>query len=94
MKAELDVVVLRCGDLDATVAFYRALGLEFAEEQHGRGPRHFSTQLGTAVVELYPATDRFPADKATIGIVRDGPVPDDSLTDPDGRHVMVGGREV
>ena len=93
MSAELDVVVFRCADLDATLAFYEGLGLEFAEEQHGRGPRHFSTQLGQAVLELYPATDRFPVDQATIGIVTDGPLPGGPMTDPDGRHVMVRGRE-
>lgn len=72
MSAELDVVVLRCADLDATLAFYERLGLEFAEEQHGRGPRHFSTQLGAAVLELYPATDRFPIDQAPSASSRTG----------------------
>jgi hypothetical protein len=91
--AGIDAVVLRCADLDATRIFYEALGLEFMEERHGRGPRHLSTRLGEAVLELYPATDRFPVDGASVGIVTDGPVPGGPLTDPDGRHVMVRGRD-
>ena len=93
MKAELDVIVLRCADLDMTRNFYEDLDIEFNEERHGQGPRHFSTQFGSAVLELYPANERFPVDQATVGIVTDGPVPCGPLTDPDGRHVMVRGRE-
>ena len=93
MKVELDVIVLRCADLDMTRNFYEGLGIEFNEERHGQGPLHFSTQLGSAVLELYPASERFPVDHATVGIVTDGPVPGGPLTDPDGRHVMVRGSE-
>ncbi|MFN7587764.1 MAG: VOC family protein [Planctomycetota bacterium] len=53
---ELDHLVLRCHDLDRSRAFYEALGMAFAREQHGRGPLHFAYHLGTVVLELYPAT--------------------------------------
>jgi catechol 2,3-dioxygenase-like lactoylglutathione lyase family enzyme len=38
----LVALVLRCADVDTTAAFYRALGIELVEEQHGTGPRHLS----------------------------------------------------
>ena len=53
-----DLIVLRCADLEASRAFYEALGLEVIAEQHGNGPRHFSVQPGQLVLELYPLADR------------------------------------
>jgi catechol 2,3-dioxygenase-like lactoylglutathione lyase family enzyme len=52
----LDLLVLRCEDVDATGRFYAGLGLTWVEEQHGSGPRHLAGTLGPTVVELYPAT--------------------------------------
>lgn len=54
----LSLVVLRSGDLEASLAFYRALGLELVEERHGAGPIHYSCDfggLGSLVLELYAA---------------------------------------
>lgn len=53
----LDLVVLRCRDLELSKAFYELLGLSFKAEQHGSGPAHYSTRLGETVLELYPAAD-------------------------------------
>jgi len=39
----------------ATVAFYRAVGLELEEEDHGGGPVHFATELGPVHFAIYPA---------------------------------------
>lgn len=50
----VSLIVLRAADLDASLAFYQALGLTFQEEQHGRGPLHYSTQCGSLVLEIYP----------------------------------------
>lgn len=47
-------MVLRCSDLEASRAFYTALGLAFQTEQHGKGPVHYSCQLGDLILELYP----------------------------------------
>jgi lactoylglutathione lyase len=38
----LNLIVIRAADLDKSLAFYRALGLEFAQEQHGTGPVHYA----------------------------------------------------
>ena len=51
----LTLLVLRCGDLDASRRFYSALGLVLTTEQHASGPVHSSGQLGPTVLELYPA---------------------------------------
>jgi catechol 2,3-dioxygenase-like lactoylglutathione lyase family enzyme len=50
----LALIVLRCRDLQASRAFYTALGVSLAEEQHGSGPVHYAAELGDAVFELYP----------------------------------------
>jgi catechol 2,3-dioxygenase-like lactoylglutathione lyase family enzyme len=54
--ATLTLLVLRCGDLEASRRFYAALGLVLITEQHGSGPVHYSCQLGATVLELYPST--------------------------------------
>ena len=54
-EVSLSLLVLRCTNLRSTLNFYRLLGLNFTEEQHGKGPLHYSAALGEAVLELYPA---------------------------------------
>jgi lactoylglutathione lyase len=50
----LHLVVLRCADLEASRAWYAALGLTLAREQHDGGAPHYSTNVGFATLELYP----------------------------------------
>jgi lactoylglutathione lyase len=38
-----------------SLRFYRALGLQLTQEQHGNGPVHYACELGETVLELYPA---------------------------------------
>jgi catechol 2,3-dioxygenase-like lactoylglutathione lyase family enzyme len=61
MVHELQLLVLRCADLDASRRFYAALGLDLREERHGEGPVHWAARVGRAVVELYPADARGPS---------------------------------
>ena len=51
----ISLVVLRCSSVEKALAFYRALGLEFVEERHGRGPVHYASTVGDTVLEIYPA---------------------------------------
>jgi catechol 2,3-dioxygenase-like lactoylglutathione lyase family enzyme len=44
MIASLDHLVLTVRDIDATVKFYTALGMEFREQSHGRRALHFGRQ--------------------------------------------------
>jgi catechol 2,3-dioxygenase-like lactoylglutathione lyase family enzyme len=55
-KVALALVVLGCRNLDSSRRFYESLGLVFATERHGSGPLHYSSALGTTVLELYPAS--------------------------------------
>jgi len=50
----LNLLVLRCRDIEASRRFYEALGLSLTTEQHGAGPIHYSCQLGALLLELYP----------------------------------------
>ena len=53
-RPSLNLIVLRSASLDLALRFYGALGLEFTQEQHGKGPVHHSCLLGGMVLELYP----------------------------------------
>jgi lactoylglutathione lyase len=55
VMAQLNLLVLRCRDIEASRRFYEAVGLSFTTEQHGSGPTHYSCQLGALLLELYPA---------------------------------------
>ena len=52
---EMASLVLYAASLPATAAFYRALGLELEDEDHGEGPAHFATELGPVHFAIYPA---------------------------------------
>lgn len=56
MSLSLNLLVVRCRNLESSRSFYESLGLVFAREQHGAGPIHYSTQLGPTVLELYPTS--------------------------------------
>jgi predicted enzyme related to lactoylglutathione lyase len=53
---ELSLLVLKTHQPDQLRDFYQDLGLTFQEEQHGKGPVHFSTTIGQTVLEIYPLT--------------------------------------
>jgi lactoylglutathione lyase len=53
--AKLTLLVVRCQDVERSRRFYAALGLALTTEQHGSGPVHYSCELGSTVLELYPA---------------------------------------
>ena len=52
---EMASLVLYATSPPATAAFYRALGLDLADEDHGEGPVHFATELGAVHFAIYPA---------------------------------------
>ncbi len=51
----MNLIVLRTSTIEAMLAFYRAFGLTFVQEQHGTGAIHYSTQLGDVTMEIFPA---------------------------------------
>ena len=52
---EMASLVLYAADPGMTAAFYRAIDLELADEDHGEGPVHFATELGPVHFAIYPA---------------------------------------
>jgi predicted enzyme related to lactoylglutathione lyase len=53
----LTLLVLKTNQIQNVLAFYQKLDVEFVEEQHGNGPRHYAGKLGEIVFELYPAKE-------------------------------------
>jgi catechol 2,3-dioxygenase-like lactoylglutathione lyase family enzyme len=70
-KATLSLVVLKTRQVDGLRRFYGSLGIELAEEQHGKGPVHLAGRVGDVVLEVYPLTeDGTPVDATTrLGFV-------------------------
>jgi lactoylglutathione lyase len=70
--ARLNLVVLRCEDIDRAASFYAELGLRFEKHAHGTGPLHYACEESGLVFELYPASEKSPVTKsARIGFVVD-----------------------
>ncbi len=70
---ELKLIVLKTTQPDALRGFYTQLGFQFVEEQHGKGPVHFSAALGDGVLEIYPLPDDAEADSTTrLGFAVEG----------------------
>jgi lactoylglutathione lyase len=63
----LSLIVLRTSQMEATLAFYRALGFAFVEEKHGTGPVHYSTQIGSCVMEIFPGEPAEPLGRKASG---------------------------
>ena len=53
----LNLLVLRCRDIEKTKIFYEKFSLSFVKEQHGEGSVHYATKIGDLVLELYPLGD-------------------------------------
>ena len=68
MKLAVNLLVLRCKDIEVTRRFYEHLGLAFVEEKHGTGPRHYVWESGGFVLELYPAAEGQAPDNVRIGL--------------------------
>lgn len=64
----LNLVVLNSANMDASLAFYKALGLMLVSERHGNGPEHFAAVCeGGLVFELYPASVIRPVSAIRLG---------------------------
>lgn len=62
----LNLLVLRCRDLEKSRAFYECVGLNFVKHSHGDGPEHYSHENHEIVIELYSASSG-PIDKTGLG---------------------------
>lgn len=63
----LNLLLLRCRDLEACRGFYESLGLRFSKHAHGAGPDHYSHEDERGVFELYPAVGDDVRDATGLG---------------------------
>ena len=86
-RPQLNLLVLRCRDIELTRLFYEGLNLHFISEQHGNGSRHYTAVMDNGLVlELYPAKGE--PDNTRLGF-HFGGKSQRVLQDPDGRYVEV-----
>jgi len=52
----LSLVTIRARSPERSVNFYRQLGLEFEEHQHGSGALHWCALIGSTAFEIYPCS--------------------------------------
>ena len=67
MSALLTLLVIRSPDIETLKAFYEKIGLIFRQEQHKKGPPHYSSLIGETVFEIYPLYQGETADKTRLG---------------------------
>ena len=64
---QLNLLVLRCKNIEHTKVFYEKLGLTFKKEKHGKGAEHYSTYMGEMVLELYPLKKALEIEQSRLG---------------------------
>ena len=62
--SRLNLIVIRSVEPSRTMTFYKMLGMDFQEEQHGSGPVHWAADLDGIVLEIYPAKSADEVDAA------------------------------
>lgn len=69
MLRDLNLLVLRCRDLEASRRFYECFGLVFVSEKHENGPDHYASADEQGVLELYPAKPGAAVEAVGLGFV-------------------------
>ena len=64
---QLNLLVLRCKNIETSKDFYEKLGLKFIKEKHGQGVEHYSCYVGEMVLELYPLKNGFKVEQSRLG---------------------------
>ncbi|QDU14357.1 Glyoxalase-like domain protein [Gimesia maris] len=67
MDQKLNLLVLRCRDIEVSRVFYEHFGIVFEREQHGSGPVHYAAVFEGMVFELYPLKEGESADRSRLG---------------------------
>lgn len=63
-QTRLSLCVVRTATVESLVEFYTGLVGTFQREQHGKGPVHWSIQLGPTLLEIYPLREGETTDAA------------------------------
>lgn len=64
-KVQLNLVVIRSGNIEQAAMFYQRLGLSLIKHHHGNGLEHFASELDRVTFEIYPCTARTTPTTAT-----------------------------
>ncbi|WP_416396463.1 VOC family protein [Allohahella sp. A8] len=64
---QINLLVMRCKELETTRQFYELLGFTFVREKHGGGPLHYSSQDAGFVFELYPLAENDAVGNGRLG---------------------------
>ena len=67
-SSSLQLLVLKSRDLERSRKFYSACGLELRTEKHGKGPRHYSSEVNGTVLELYPCPTNDAGSRVRLGL--------------------------
>ncbi|MBZ4035093.1 hypothetical protein K6T82_09970 [Flavobacterium sp. 17A] len=61
---EIRLIVLRTKEQKRLADFYALFGLTFDYHKHGNSPMHYSSKIGSLILEIYPLSkDQIEADK-------------------------------
>src|SRR5579883_2095912 len=72
MTTRLNLIVIRVADIERSARLFGTLGLHFKNEQHGKGPKHFSATIDGITLELYPLQSKQQAtNHARLGFLVD-----------------------
>lgn len=63
----VNALILSCEDTEKTATFYRGLGLDIVEEQHGDEPVHFACDFGGVHFAIFPTDEPGKARKHMTG---------------------------
>ena len=63
----LNLLVLRCRNIEVSKAFYSGIGLAFSAEKLGSGPMHYAAELDHVVLEIYPLRENEIPDSSRLG---------------------------
>ncbi|MAM86197.1 MAG: guanosine polyphosphate pyrophosphohydrolase [unclassified Hahellaceae] len=64
---QINLLVMRCKELETTRQFYELFGFIFVKEKHGGGPLHYSSQDAGFVFELYPLAENDAVGNSRLG---------------------------
>ena len=63
----LNLLVLRCKNIEASKEFYSFFDFSFHKEQHGSGVQHYAATKNDFVLELYPVSKSKDSDNCRLG---------------------------
>lgn len=67
MELSINLLVLRCKNIEKSKEFYEMIGICFKQEQHRVGPVHYAAEFGGVVFELYPLLRDEMVDRSRLG---------------------------